>query len=84
MQKVTIVTNRVVRELQKTARDLMEAGAVHGVRDERAVARPDVRVVVVVAPLDVGVRSGDDAALMIAMRLHDQQRAPVEIEDLLR
>ena len=63
----------------------MEAGAVHRVADERAIARPDVRVVVVVAPLRCRSRSRRRCrAVAIALRLHDEQRAPVELDDLLR
>ena len=71
-------------ECQKLTRDLRETGTIGGIRYKRRIARPDVRVVIVVAPLDVGVAGRNDSAVAVAMRANRQDRSAIQLDDLLR
>ena len=84
MQKVAAVADRVVRVGQKLARDLRETGAIDGVGDKRRIARPDIRIVIVVSPLDVGIAGRHDAAIAIAMRADREDRPAIQLDDLFR
>ena len=57
---------------------------VERVRHQRAVARPHVRVGVAREVHDVRVVGRDDAAALVDLRAHDEQRALVQIDDRRR
>jgi hypothetical protein len=71
-------------EVEEGARQAAVAGEVERVGDERAVARPQVAVVVRGAQRHVRVVGGEDGPAVVNLRAGDEQRALVEADDLRR
>src|SRR5260370_24481369 len=63
-------------------RDVIVPGAIEGIGDRRAVARPGVRVCVAGELTDVEVGRGDDGAMVVRMGARGEDAPPVELRDV--
>src|SRR5260370_40732697 len=63
-------------------RDVIVPGAIEGIGDRRAVARPGVRVCVAGELSDVEVGRGDDGAMVVRMGARGEDAPPVELRDV--
>ena len=82
MQEEAFLDERLLAEREELPRDVLMAGAVEGVGDQRAVARPRVRVGVAREFRDVEIGRGDDRAMVVRVDARSQDAPPVQLRDV--
>ena len=83
VEQVPVPGHELAAEIEEPAGHLAVAGQVERVRDERAVARPEVRIGVAVEPEHVGVVAGDDRAAVVDLGADDERRLLVQVDERL-
>ena len=82
VQEEPFLDQGLLAELEELARDVLVAGSIERVGDQRSVARPCVGVRVTGELRDVEICRRDDCAVVVGVRARSQDAAPVELRHI--
>ena len=80
MQQEALFRQHIGAEVKEAQRDLGIAAEIQRVRDQRAIARPQIAVGVAVELRHIAVVGGDDRAVVVDLGAQDQERAAIQID----
>src|SRR5690348_9333639 len=79
MHQITIIGDVCRAKVEERPRRIAIARMTEHVRHQRAIAWPHIGVTITREGPHVAIRCGDDRAILIDLRAHDEQAAPIQI-----